>query len=189
VSVKLKYLAGRESLPKTSSDQVNQMREIIKLFMTAENPSSNTQEPPSLLTNNCTAWATGYLKGNSLDLDAVIWNSGNMECQFVKNSIQKNAHHSLGPNASSKAKIDGLPKDTFGTDFGRELRQFSAELGALHSGGYRQLRHLGMPLASKLDLRVEGWDLLNGKKANVSDTLFSACLCLEGQACSQLATS
>lgn len=110
-----------------------------------------------------------FLKNGELNWGVLVEEQERTKSQFVRDSVQKNAHYSMGSGQSSvRMRKDGNPVDAFGIELAAKLRAYNSNVGNSSSGGYRQIRHVGIPLNTKSDLCSEGKCLLAENTAKVT---------------------
>ena len=90
-----------------------------------------------------------------------------LESDFVRESVRKNVSYTANAEGNVRLRKDGSKFDDFGISLVRKLRAYNDEPTYSSSGGYRQMRHTGLPNAAKLDVRGEGRLLLADKASNV----------------------
>ena len=94
------------------------------------------------------------------------------ESDFVRESVRKNASYSASINAGERLRKDGSKVDQFGFSLMSKLREYNDGSTCSSSGGYRQMRHTGVPNAAKIDPRSEGRLLVADKASTVSNSPF-----------------
>src|ERR1700733_7404869 len=96
----------------------------------------------------------------SLNWDVLVGERVWLESDFVRESVRKNVSYTANPDGNVRLRKDGSKFDEFGISLVRKLRAYNDEPTYSSSGGYRQMRHTGLPNAAKLDVRGEGRLLL-----------------------------
>lgn len=109
-----------------------------------------------------------------LNWDLLVNERTRLESDFVHDSIRKNASYLANSGTEEKLRKDGSKVDQFGVSLMNKLREYNDGATCSSSGGYRQMRHTGIPNATKIDPRSEGRSLV-AEKASAVCTLYSYC--------------
>lgn len=97
-----------------------------------------------------------FLVSGSLNWELMVQERAQFESDFVRDSTRKNSSYSGNQDSLGvRLRKDGSKVDDFGVELMRKLCQYQDGLEYSSSGGYRQMRHTGIPNAAKLDTRGE----------------------------------
>ena len=110
-----------------------------------------------------------FLKNGTLNWALLVSQHTRLESDFVHDSVRKNLTYAANCGTEDvRLRKDGSKVDQFGTTLMRKLRKYDASSMYSSSGGYRQMRHTGLPNGIKVDPRGEARHLVADKASNVS---------------------
>ena len=108
-----------------------------------------------------------FVAGSALNWGLLTREYARIESDFVRESVRKNALYPQNDPPGKDLRKDGSKVDRFGHALMKKLREHNNGSSCSSSGGYRQMRHTGLPNAAKVDPRGEGSILLTEKAAMV----------------------
>lgn len=168
-------------MPDLSPDSVDSIKAVIDSFLVLDDSVFETeasrgplhQSEPVNTAKDCehsidALQAIQFLVSGSLDWKVMVEERTRIESDFVRDSIRKNSSYEGNTESPAiRLRKDGSRVDAYGIELMRKLHRYQDGLEYSSSGGYRQMRHTGIPNAAKLDSRGEARSLVANKTSNV----------------------
>lgn len=172
------YYIYRDDLPETNDQTVAEIKALLdSVFVSVDDivedtePSSdNAAVPPTPSHSQPHADPTdpvSFVLNGRLNWAVIVSERERHVSSFVRDSVRKNASY-IADAPKTDTKPSEKPRDTFGNDLARTLRQANGTATYSSSGGYRQMRYTGTPAAARVGKRGEGRVLVANKAASVS---------------------
>ena len=134
-------------------------RHLMPVFG-SKNSLNVASTPISVAGTESSLIPLSFCADGSLNWDILVAERMRLESDFVRESVRKNVSYTADAEGNVRLRKDGSKFDDFGISLVRKLRAYNDEPTYSSSGGYRQMRHTGLPNAAKLEVQGEGRLLL-----------------------------